>query len=204
MNVKKVIVIGLVLFMAFVMIGCTKEENKSLTEDEIKFKEEFEILNHKNNDSGEGYMTVMIPEKNTVVYDEMDKILNRMENGTGIICLASYGNNESRQAIPVLVNTTINMGAEAIYYIDNQTLSSADRQALFSQIRSLLPENTTDLSDPTVIFVKDGTILGVHQGTVGSQNNTNVPLTKEEEQELSKIYSGYLYQILDIACDKSC
>ena len=126
-----------------------------------------------------------------------------------------------------MVNTAYSLGISDIYYfnakdirdqkelVNGEVVTKKEGTFEYYRIVELLKDHLGSyegLEDdsikrlyfPTVVFVKDGEILGVHIGTVDSQEDPYAGLAVNEEEELSKIYRGYMHQILSDVCDKTC
>lgn len=80
--------------------------------DALKFKEEYESL------TGERYVELNIPEDNPMVYADYDKLLEVIDNGTGIIYLGFPACPWCRSALPVLLDAAKENDVETIYYMN--------------------------------------------------------------------------------------
>ena len=81
MNKRSIFVI-IALIIVLIITGCSYEK-KDKTSDALKFKEEYESLNGKHNNN-KTYRTLDIDENNPIEYADYDKLLEVIENGTGI------------------------------------------------------------------------------------------------------------------------
>ena len=81
--------------------------------DALKFKNEYEELNEK-----EGSIQLEIDEKNPIEYADYNKLLEVIENGTGIIYLGFPGCPWCRNALPVLFDVAEDKNVEVIYYMN--------------------------------------------------------------------------------------
>lgn len=81
--------------------------------DAKKFKEEYEALNEN-----EGYIKLDIDENNPIEYADYDKLLEVIENGTGIIYLGFPGCPWCRNALPVLLDAAKDNNVDIIYYMN--------------------------------------------------------------------------------------
>lgn len=108
-----ILVIGYVIFSKSdkgkEIINNIKNGNVVITEDEKKFKSEFEGL---NNDS---VVSVKIKEDNNVIYSNIDEVLSILDSGSGIIFFGNSGDTNTRL---VVSNLTDNIGDNNIYYLD--------------------------------------------------------------------------------------
>ncbi len=106
-----VVLIGL----AFIKISISL---KDVTEDSIKFKEEYEKFNNKKADNDKLYLNVDIDIKNNVKYSTFDEIIDVIENKTGVIYLGFPECPWCRNLVPVLLEAAKNTDVEEIYYIN--------------------------------------------------------------------------------------
>ena len=97
--------------LAYVKLINTDIPEKNL--DAIKFKEEYEALN-----DNEKYMSLEIDEENPIKYADYDKLLEVIDNGTGIIYLGFPGCPWCRNALPVLLDVAEDLNVEVIYYMN--------------------------------------------------------------------------------------
>lgn len=80
--------------------------------DAAKFKNEYELLNE------EGYLELNIDKNNPMEYADYDKLLEVIENGTGIIYLGFPECPWCRNALPVLLDVAKENDVEIIYYMN--------------------------------------------------------------------------------------
>ena len=80
--------------------------------DAVKFKNEYESLNE------EGYLELNIDKNNPIEYADYDKLLEVIENGTGIIYLGFPECPWCRNALPVLLDVAKDNDIETIYYMN--------------------------------------------------------------------------------------
>ena len=81
--------------------------------DAAKFIKEYEELNEK-----EGYIKLDIAKDNPIKYADYDKLLEVIDNGTGIIYLGFPECPWCRNALPVLFDAAKENGVETIYYMN--------------------------------------------------------------------------------------
>ena len=114
MNKEKLLYILMPILCAVALVlGYIKTINKTPEEtDALKFKKEYESL------TGEKYVKLDIPEDNPIVYADYDKLLEVIDNGTGIIYLGFPGCPWCRSALPVLLDAAKENNVETIYYMN--------------------------------------------------------------------------------------
>ena len=95
-----------------------KEEKIVYTEDEKKFKKEFEDLNNKKNEDGDTYKDVTIIEDNNIKYVKLDEAVDKIQNGSGVMYIASSTHQKSRLATPILLSAMESTSLEEIYYLN--------------------------------------------------------------------------------------
>lgn len=210
-----------IICLLVVTIKYTNEET-----DAIRFKEEYEALNDKKD--GNEYINVDIDKENPIVYADAEKVIDLIKNDTAVIYFGFPECPWCRNAIPVLLDATKELGIDKIYYYN--ALSIRDKKSLdengnivvedegtkeyeelvellydYLPIYDGLNDNTIKrLYFPTVLFVKDGEVIGLHISTVETQENPYNELTKEQYEELKTIYYDYLNKTFEIFCDEAC
>ena len=103
----------LLLFLTFVLLltGCKN--------DALKFKEDYESMNGKENASGKIHRTVNIDEKNPYVYATAKDIVNKIENKeTFYVYFGSTLCPWCRSVIEKSIEISKNKGISKIYYVD--------------------------------------------------------------------------------------
>lgn len=228
-EIKTILMVVLFLVLSFVIyeIAYPKEEI-TVNEDGIKFKEEYEALNGKLNTNGFAYPLVEVDSVNPIEYIGIDKVLDIVKTGTGIIYLGYPECPWCRTLVNSLMQEAKNMSLDKIYYynpmdirdkkvldengnIVTETEGSKEYYELVDILSDYLWPYTglNDLSIkriyvPAVIFVKDGEVIGVNTATVSSQTDPYVELTNEQKVELSTILEENINKVYNILCDESC
>ncbi len=96
-----------------------KEEVYVATEDEKKFKNEYESLNGEVRQStNEVHKDVNIIDDNNIEYITIDEAVDILENKTGLIYFGYAASPESRVAVPVLLNAMSSTELKTIYYVN--------------------------------------------------------------------------------------
>ena len=93
---KKIFLWILVAFLFITVTGCGSKKT-----DAIKFKEEYESLNGEKGYGDNVNPEVKISKKNVVKYADADRLIDILDNGTGIIYFGYHarGNEEWRCAL---------------------------------------------------------------------------------------------------------
>lgn len=224
MKKKIIIVISLIVIisiMALVLLFMsTSDPNINYTEDEIKFKEEYESLN--GTELAENYIlkTIDIDSDNNVKYIKDSEILDKLTNGTNVIYFGWADCNWCRSVVPILIETLKNNNIETLYYYDFKTLRTAyendndDKKVkiyeeiikiIGNDIETVFDENSLKSGEkkilaPTVVFIKNGQYIGLHFKSVDSQINSTDELTSEQEKELKGKYQTLLEQLNTNVC----
>ena len=187
-------------------------------------------LNGTTSVSDKEYLEVDVDKTNVMTYTSIDKIIDIIKNGTGVIYLGYPECPWSRNAVPALLEVSESTSIDTIYYLNMKDVK--DRFALDSDgniitekegvkgydellaaLDSILDDYTLTKEDgttvtadekrvyvPLVVFVKDGKIVDYYADTVESQRDPYVALTKEKN-ELINIYKE---GILKVTGDSSC
>lgn len=202
-----------------------KHDVKIEKKDSVKFKEEYEEYNNKENDKGNKYQNLEISKKNVIEYADYDKVFELLEEETAIIYFGFPTCPWCRTLVPILFDAAEEAGVEKIYYLNNK--DSRDIKTLENKKIVTTKEGTEDyyklidkLSDflgeyeglkdksikrlyfPTIVFVKDGKIVDIHIGTIDSQEDGYKELTDKEKDELTKTLVKKMNKIL--TCTGAC
>lgn len=186
---KKVLYIILLLSFILIPVGCNKKNNKVENTDALKFKEEYESLNGKDN-----LIEVSIKENNPMIYSDIDEVVDIMNNKSGLIYFGNAKSNGCRDMISILIEAAKQTGLKQIYYIDVNNIDENDEKI------SRVKEYITDFDGASLLFVKDKENIG----SIQSLDKDYKKMTEEEQDELLKIYRNSIHEILDDICDQSC
>ena len=231
---KEIIKLGLLVVLAIVSSiviynkygkNNTKVEN---TADEIRFKEEYESLNDKEDAKGRKYLEVSIDEDNGMVYASFEEVYELLTKGTGVVYFGYPECPWCRTAVPMLIQAASNTGLDKIYYFnakdirdvksldeDGNIVTEKEGTKEYYKLLEVLgdnlwayeglnDENIRRLYFPTVVFVLEGEVVGIHIDTIESQTDARVPLTEEQKSELVNIYIGHINKVLSDVCDERC
>ena len=226
---KKVIIVISALIVILVMglfliLMKTDNSNIKYTEQEIKFKNEYETLN--GTDYGKSILkTIDIDNDNNVEYITDEDIIANLTTGDKVIYLGWPECNWCRTMLPVLVNTLKKNNVDTLYYYNHKNLRTAYEEGkdtelvkIYEDILEIIGEDINSVFDeesnkagekkilaPTVIFIKDGKYIGLHVKTVDSQTKSSDELTKEQINELENIYQGYIDKLnVNVCYDEGC
>lgn len=106
-----------VLLIGLSYIRITKDL-KDVSEDSIKFKDEYESLNNKKVDDNRSYLSIDIDSKNVVKYSTFDEVIDVIKNKTGIIYLGFPECPWCRNLVPVLLDAAKQNNIDTIYYLN--------------------------------------------------------------------------------------
>ena len=202
------------------------DNNSNYTEDELKFKEEYEGINNEEweIDGYKGnYLDISIPKNNLIKYATNDSIVDLLSKGTQVIYFGNAKCNWCRSAITVLIDAAKEDNLNEIYYYDFFSLrdayeegSNKDLVKLYDDIISRLDsfiDKTFDenskvagkkrLSAPTVVIVSNGKVEDVHYKTVDSHVDYNKDLDSDQKEELKNIYKD-MFDKLVYVCTDNC
>lgn len=202
-----------------------KTEKIILSDDEIKFKKEYEDLNGKKDRNGKKYVEVKVPEDNGVVYTNVQEIESILNDGTGIIFLGTDELNYCRSIIEPLFSSKDSTDIDKIYYFDLAGIrdeksldgeeiietheGTKDYNKLLKLLDKYLPvydglndDSIKRIYMPAVIFVIDGDII--HIEIIDNEEDENKILSSTERNELAKTYMKYMAQVSSGVCDEKC
>lgn len=229
MKNKIVIFISLIIvvsIMASVLIFMkTDKPTINLTDDEVKFKEEYESLNGTSYKEDYILKNVDIESDNNIKYVSDSEILSLLEEGTNIIYFGWADCNWCRSIVPTLIKTIKENEIETIYYYDFKSLRNAyennsdkEKVEIYEKIIDIIGEDIESVFAeeserkgekkvlaPTVIFIKNGKFNGLHVKSVDSQEKSTDDLAEKELEELKKIYQNYIDEtFLNVCYEEGC
>ena len=88
------------------------------TEDEKRFKEEYESINGIARSNGSINRNVSIMEDNNIEYVSIDQAADIIEKGSGIIYFGFAACPWCRNAVPILLDAMASTNLDKIYYVD--------------------------------------------------------------------------------------
>jgi len=229
MKNKIIIFISLVFIiavMALVLVFMkTDKPNIDLTEDEIRFKEEYESLNGTSYNETFMLKDVNIESDNNIKYVNDNEILSLLEEGTNIIYFGWADCNWCRSIVPTLVETVKENDVDTLYYYDFKSLRVAyennndpKKVEIYESIIKIIGDDISSQFDedsqrsgekkilaPTVVFIKDGNYIGLHVKSVDSQINSTDILSEKELNELKKIYQNLIDDtFINVCYEEGC
>lgn len=222
-----------------------KSEEYAATEDEKRFKQEYESLNGTTRSNGQKNRDVKIKADNNIKYISIAEAAEIIDSGSGVIYFGFAACPWCRNAVPILLDAMDSTNLDTIYYVDIRPEDNAendirDLYALDSKnkpkkirdgatgydevilaLASELDEYKLTVSNsnrevstgrkrlyaPTVVTVNSGIVTGFYEGTFDDHEkdeNGNLPdLTKEQQDELFKIYSDMITKYLGTDCGEN-
>lgn len=227
-NKLKIIISAILVVVVILSIFTVVDER--VTNDEKKFKQEYEALNGKENPTtGKKYIHLEINQHSGIKYINADKAIDILQNKTGIIYFGFPQCPWCRNIVEVLLEVKKELKVDTIYYYnaleirdekvleDGKIVTSKKGTKKYYKILELLGDKASvyeGLNDdsikrlyfPTVVFVRNGKVVDTHMSTVSSQNDPYKKLTKKQKEELKKIYSKGIREMNGVVCssDTAC
>ena len=183
----KKVIIGSLIFLSLVGCGKNKEVKQETTTN--KFKEEYELLNNK-----EDYINITIKNNNPIVYSNLEEINDIIDNKSGLIYLGYPESNSCRDALPILIEAAKQTGLKKIYYLNTKDLDINNSKY------AKLNEYIKSFEGINVIFVKDKDNIG----SISSLDKDYKKMSNNEKDELLKQYRNSIHEMLNDLCDQSC
>lgn len=221
--ISVIIVIGVLSTVLFFIK--TDDVKDVYTDDEIKFKNEYEKDNGVELTENYILKTLNIDSDNNVKYVSDDEIVKLLHKGTSVIYFGWSECNWCRTALPILLKTLKENNVDTLYYYNLKKLRDSyenedeEKSKIYEEIikvigtdiNTVFDENSTRANEkkilvPTVVFIKDGNYVGLHFKTVDSQVNSTDELDEQEKQELSRKYQELIDKINTNVCttDEGC
>jgi len=228
---KKKIIIGISIIFVIAVMGLvvvsmkTDKPTITYTEDELKFKNEYENINGTNYNEDNIYKTVNIENDNNVVYVNDSEILKLLEEGTNIIYFGWPECNWCRSIVPTLLETIKENEIDTLYYYNFKSLRVAyennndpKKVEIYESIIKIIGEDIETTFDkdsdrsgekkilaPTVVFIKDGKYVGLHVKTVDSHLKSSDELDEKQLLELKNIYQDLINKVkLEVCYEEGC
>lgn len=197
-----------VLLIVLLASACN---DSSVKQEALRFKEEYESLNGKENDSGIDYVNVVIEADHPIVYADIDQLLEVIKND-GIIYFGFDECPWCRNALPVLIEAAREKEVSEIYYYDIKGIrdelvlneegmievmkeKSEDYQLIYDALydslniyEGLNDDTVKRLYAPSVFFIKEGKVMLMHESTVESQKDPSVMMSDVQQHQLKDIY----------------
>lgn len=197
-----------VLLIVLLVSACN---DSSVKQEALRFKEEYESLNGKENDSGIDYVNVVIEADHPMVYADIEQLLEVIKND-GIIYFGFDECPWCRNALPVLIEAAREKEVSEIYYYDIKGIrdelvlneegkievmkeKSEDYQLIYDALNDSLniyeglnDDTVKRLYAPSVFFIKEGKVMLMHESTVESQKDPSVMMSDVQQHQLKDIY----------------
>ena len=202
------IIFGLVVVAAFVLLLIPSKP----TEDELRFKKEYESINNQVNEhTGKKNRKVSIPENNRVIYIEGKELLKKMKNKDSFIVYFGFSDCPwCRSVIEILIKTMKENNVKEIYYMDikniRDTYKIEDEQPvkekdgteeymkLIKKLENVLKDYEIDevsvgekrIYAPNVVGIKEGKATVMKTGVSKKETNPYMKLTKTMKEDTKK------------------
>jgi len=161
-----------------------------LKNDNLKFKFDYEIYNKVEYNNGKT-IKVNIPTNNKIKKIKTNKVMEFLNNGTGILYIGYSTCPWCRRVVPVLIDLVNEYDSiDKIYYLDvYQDLSGIETE-LYEYLDDYLTEYNEErhLSVPYVFFIKNGKVVYEHLSTVESYKDPFNEMNNEQIEELKSYY----------------
>ncbi len=106
--------IVLILSSIFVILSLNQ-----INTDSVKFKQEYESLNNKVNDSGKKYRNITIAKDNPFVYKTAEDIVDMMDKKESFIVYFGFNSCPwCRSVLPTLIDVLKDLDIDEVYYVD--------------------------------------------------------------------------------------
>ena len=161
---------GIIMIIAFVIIGNTKQDETPTETDASKFIKEY----------------TGVSEDNVFVYKTSDEIIKTLEDGTGIVYMG-FPECDWCQAYVVMLNDVAkDIGVKEIYYFnikEDRANNTSDYKKIVGILEGILlndEEGNPRVYVPDVTFVKNGKIIG-------HDNETSLDLKNKLRENMTTV-----------------
>ena len=214
---KKILLIIILVASILLTIFILKPFNKEEITDNIKFKEEYEKLNNKDN------INVTINENNPFIYSDSKDIIKRINNKETFVVYFGFNTCPyCRTVLPSLIEVSEYLEVDKIYYVDisnirdtiiinddNELETTKEGTKEYNELLEILndvledytledKEGNTISTDkkriyaPNIVTVVEGEIIDLETG-ISDDFDIDKELSKKDKKE---IYDNF-YKILD-------
>ena len=227
---KKIFICLFTVFLAFSVIGCTKNK-------ELSFKENYESVNGKENSHGKTHREITIPDDNVFVISSSSEVLKKIDNkDTFYVYFGSKLCPWCRSTVVKANEVAKDRGVSKIYYVDiwddegNEILrdkytldeknnpvidkeGTEDYKKLLEVFDSLLKEYTLTTSDekvvktgekriyaPNFIYIEKGVPKKLVTGLSDKQKDSREELTEEILKDEEEIYDDFFTEVCRDEC----
>ena len=119
-------IVVIIAVMSSVLLFLKNDEPQVIyTDDEIKFKDEYEKLNGTELSDNYILKAINIDSDNNVKYVSDDELLNVLTNGTNVIYFGWPDCNWCRTMLPILISTLKENNVDTLYYYNFKSLRTA-------------------------------------------------------------------------------
>ena len=175
-----ILILILLLFGGLLTFFIINNKNKKLiTEDSLKFKEDYESVNGKKVSDELSYSSLDIPKNNPMKYSSYEEIFKILDNGTGVIYLGFPECPWCRNIVPVLIDTALKSKVETIYYLNIKD----DRNVLSLTKKGKIKTEKTEVPKLDIRYDKFVVIQTERNHTV-LLNLDNVTVIEEIKEDL--------------------
>lgn len=205
---RKITLFILILIIPFIMISCTKDEDKGIDIEQRKqdFIEEYSYYGIEGNIPEKwadwfdyDYFKSQI-DKKVFVTLTFDEVKAKIENKETFVIYYGF-NPELYQCpncaitIPHVVDVALELGID-VYYLDIRTMRVNDDdnyKYLLNELQTDIPDFIELIRASTYVNYKDGVATGYHEGSLKDEEGKNIlrVLTSEEIEQLKNIYRSY-------------
>ena len=176
-DMKKCTKFLIIILCLSVISGCN---NKKDIGDGERFKKEYDTLD--------------ISSDNIIKYSDMDKILDMLDNDSGVIYIGNSSDDLSKVIVPILLSASESTDLDRIYYVDS---SKIEKEFSIDDKDGNVIISNNKLDIPLVMFIYDGSVIDYHNGSIDNK----VELSEEETIELYNKYLDGIHGVLNDQCD---
>ena len=201
-----------ILMLILALTGCKRT-------DAIKFKEEYESLNGKDE-----YREVSIPKKNPMVYISAEDLAKKIENKEDMVVYFGFKTCPwCRSIIEILMNAASDLKIDKIYYVDvydirdkkeikdGEVVTTKKGSEGYNKIVELLGDSLAEykiedqvvgrrIYAPNILVIKEQEIKGVIEGLSELQTDSMMELTDEIKNDSYKQIHDILEKYTSMTC----
>lgn len=179
---KKILITSAVVLLTLILASIY-----IYTQDNLKFKLNYEVYNHLPFENGKT-ITTNIAMDNPVKYvnqEELQKLFNKEE---AVIYFGYPTCPWCRNIVPTLLEVLEENNIDTLYYVDVKEINTKSILNILEEYLETDEDGNKKLYVPDIYFIKNGKIVYHHLGTVESYKNAFLGMNKKQITELKSIY----------------
>ena len=170
-----------------------------ISNDAVKFKYEYEVLNDTKTASGENYTTVNIDINNPIKYVTLNELNNIIENEEGYIYISSPSCPFCRATVETLLQVAKELKIDTIYYYDafkennEENYDEIMAKLKDKELVTINESGNKTCGIPLVLKTKNGKVISKIRGASYQLNEGQSKYDSLTDEQKKLVYDRYYY-----------